>query len=149
MRSLCLAAAVALLVASGPVDAQSSYPDRTIRMLFGFAPGVDTVARILAERLGEALGKPVVVENVTGAGGNIAADRLAKAAPDGYTIGVLAAANVVVNGSLYKKLAYDPIKDWRRSRRSTDIPMSSWSTIRCRRGRSPNWWRSPARRPAA
>ena len=68
-------------------------------------------ARILAERLGEALGKPVVVENVTGAGGNIAADRLAKAAPDGYTIGVLAAANVVVNGSLYKKLAYDPIKD--------------------------------------
>ena len=111
MRSLCLAAAVALLVASGPVDAQSSYPDRTIRMLFGFAPGVDTVARILAERLGEALGKPVVVENVTGAGGNIAADRLAKAAPDGYTIGVLAAANVVVNGSLYKKLAYDPIKD--------------------------------------
>jgi tripartite-type tricarboxylate transporter receptor subunit TctC len=91
--------------------AQTEYPERNIRLLFGFAPGVDTVARLLADRLGETLGKPVIVENVTGAGGNIAADRVAKAAPDGYTIGVLAGGNIVVNGSLYKKLSYDPIKD--------------------------------------
>jgi tripartite-type tricarboxylate transporter receptor subunit TctC len=91
--------------------AETEYPDRTIRMLFGFAPGVDVVARLLADKLTDVLGKPVIVENVTGAGGNIAADRVAKAAPDGYTIGVLAGSNIVVNGSLYRKLPYDPLKD--------------------------------------
>jgi tripartite-type tricarboxylate transporter receptor subunit TctC len=101
MRSIRLAAvATFLLLATCPAGAQTNYPERNIRLLFGFAPGVDTVARLLADRLGDALGKPVIVENVTGAGGNIAADRVAKAAPDGYTIGVLAGANIVVNGSL-------------------------------------------------
>jgi tripartite-type tricarboxylate transporter receptor subunit TctC len=112
MRSIGLAAAATfVLLATCPAGAQTNYPERNIRLLFGFAPGVDTVARLLADRLGDALGKPVIVENVTGAGGNIAADRVAKAAPDGYTIGVLAGANIVVNGSLYKKLPYDPVRD--------------------------------------
>jgi tripartite-type tricarboxylate transporter receptor subunit TctC len=112
MRSIRLAAAATiLLLATFPAGAQTNYPERNIRLLFGFAPGVDTVARLLADRLGDALGKPVIVENVTGAGGNIAADRVAKAAPDGYTIGVLPGANIVVNGSLYKKLPYDPLRD--------------------------------------
>ena len=112
MRSIGLAAAATfVLLATCPASAQTNYPERNIRLLFGFAPGVDTVARLLADRLGDALGKPVIVENVTGAGGNIAADRVAKAAPDGYTIGVLAGANIVVNGSLYKKLPYDPLRD--------------------------------------
>jgi len=112
MRSIRVAIAVAFLAAGTfPVLAQSNYPDRNIRMLFGFAPGVDTVARLLADKLSVAIGKPVIIENVTGAAGNIAADRLAKATPDGYTIGVLVAANVVVNGSLYKKLSYDPLRD--------------------------------------
>jgi tripartite-type tricarboxylate transporter receptor subunit TctC len=109
MRLACVA--TFLLFATFSAGAQTEYPERNIRLLFGFAPGVDTVARLLADRLGETLGKPVIVENVTGAGGNIAADRVAKAAPDGYTIGVLAGGNIVVNGSLYKKLSYDPIKD--------------------------------------
>jgi tripartite-type tricarboxylate transporter receptor subunit TctC len=109
IRLACVAAF--LLFATFSAGAQTEYPERNIRLLFGFAPGVDTVARLLADRLGETLGKPVIVENVTGAGGNIAADRVAKAAPDGYTIGVLAGGNIVVNGSLYKKLSYDPIKD--------------------------------------
>jgi tripartite-type tricarboxylate transporter receptor subunit TctC len=100
-----------LLLASVPAIAQANYPERNIRLLFGFAPGADTVVRLLADRLGDALGKSVIVENVTGASGNIAADRVAKAAPDGYTIGALAAANIVVNVSLYKKLSYDPMKD--------------------------------------
>jgi tripartite-type tricarboxylate transporter receptor subunit TctC len=91
--------------------ADTEYPDRTIRMLFGFAPGVDVVARLLADKLTDVLGKPVIVENVTGAGGNIAADRVAKAPPDGYTIAVVAGGNIVVNGSLYRKLPYDPLKD--------------------------------------
>jgi tripartite-type tricarboxylate transporter receptor subunit TctC len=94
-----------------PAAAQSIYPDRSIRMLFGFAPGVDVVARLLADKLSDTLAKPVIVENVTGAGGNIAADRVAKASPDGYTIGVLAAGSTVVAVSLYQKLSYDPLKD--------------------------------------
>jgi tripartite-type tricarboxylate transporter receptor subunit TctC len=91
--------------------AQSNYPDRNIRLVFGFPPGVDTAVRLLADKLGEAIGKPVIVENVTGAAGIIAADRIAKAAPDGYTIGVLASPQIVIAGSLYKKLPYDPVRD--------------------------------------
>jgi tripartite-type tricarboxylate transporter receptor subunit TctC len=112
MRSIRLAV-VAALLASGtvPALAQSNYPDRNIRLLFGFAPGVDTAARLLADKLGEALGKVVIVENVTGASGHIAADHVAKASPDGYTIGVMPAGNIVVDGNLYKRLPYDPLKD--------------------------------------
>jgi tripartite-type tricarboxylate transporter receptor subunit TctC len=112
MRSIRLAA-IAALLAGGALQAvaQSNYPDRNIRLLFGFAPGVDTAARLLADRLGGALGKAVIVENVTGASGHIAADHVAKASPDGYIIGVMPAANIVVDGTLYKKLSYDPLKD--------------------------------------
>jgi tripartite-type tricarboxylate transporter receptor subunit TctC len=91
-----------LAAAASPAFSQTAWPERSIRMLYGFAPGTDTVARLLADRLGIALGKPVVVENVTGAAGNIAADRTAKAAPDGYTIGVLAHANVPVAVSVWQ-----------------------------------------------
>ena len=103
MRSIRVAIILALL-ATGTHSAlpQSNYPDRNIRLLFGFAPGVDTVVRLLADRLGDAMGTAIIVENITGATGNIAADHVAKATPDGYTIGVMPAANIVVNGSLYK-----------------------------------------------
>jgi tripartite-type tricarboxylate transporter receptor subunit TctC len=112
MRSIRLAGvAIFVLFTAFSASAQTEYPARNIRLLFGFAPGVDVVVRLLADRLGDTLGKPVIVENVTGAAGNIAADRVAKAAPDGYTIGVLVGGNIVVNGSLYKKLSYDPMKD--------------------------------------
>ncbi len=112
MRSIRVAIILALL-ATGTHSAlpQSNYPDRNIRLLFGFAPGVDTVVRLLADRLGDAMGTAIIVENITGATGNIAADHVAKATPDGYTIGVMPAANIVVNGSLYKNLPYDPLKD--------------------------------------
>jgi tripartite-type tricarboxylate transporter receptor subunit TctC len=112
MRSIRLVVIAALLAGGTvPARAQSNYPDRNIRLLFGFAPGVDTVARLLADRLGMALGKAVIVENVTGASGHIAVDHVAKAAPDGYTIGVMSAGSIVVDGTLYKKLPYDPLKD--------------------------------------
>ena len=112
MRSIRLVIVAALLAsATVPASAQSNYPNRNIRLLFGFAPGVDTAARLLADKLGEALGKAVIVENVTGASGHIAADHVAKASPDGYTIGVMPAANIVVDGNLYKKLSYDPLRD--------------------------------------
>jgi tripartite-type tricarboxylate transporter receptor subunit TctC len=112
MRSIRLVVIAALLAGGTvPARAQSNYPDRNIRLLFGFAPGVDTVARLLADKLGMALGKAVIVENVTGASGHIAVDHVAKAAPDGYTIGVMSAGSIVVDGTLYKKLPYDPLKD--------------------------------------
>jgi tripartite-type tricarboxylate transporter receptor subunit TctC len=107
-----VAAALVLWATASAAFAETEYPDRTIRMLFGFAPGVDVVARLLADKLTDVLGKPVIVENVTGAGGNIAMDRVAKAAPDGYTIAVVAGGNIVVNGSLYRRLPFDPLKDF-------------------------------------
>ena len=106
MRPAFVAAFLAAITV--PALAQSNYPDRNIRLVFGFPPGVDTAVRLLADKLGEAIGKPVIVENVTGAAGIIAADRIAKAAPDGYTIGVLASPQIVITGSLYKNLGYDP-----------------------------------------
>jgi tripartite-type tricarboxylate transporter receptor subunit TctC len=79
-----------------------------------FAPGgtTDILARMIAPKLSEALGQPVVVENRPGAGGSIGSELLAKAAPDGYTIGGCTVSSHATNVSLYSKLAYDPVKDF-------------------------------------
>jgi tripartite-type tricarboxylate transporter receptor subunit TctC len=98
--------------ASGAVG-QSSYPDRAVHMVLGYPPAgpVDIIARIMGDRLSQIWGQPVVVENVSGAGGNIAGDRVAKAAPDGYTLLMATNAQVAINPSLYSKMTYDPAKD--------------------------------------
>src|SRR5450759_4223126 len=103
---------LALLIVESPA-AQTTYPEKPIRMVVGFPPGSppDILARLFGQRFAEAWGKPVVIDNVTGAAGNIAADRVAKAAPDGYTLGLLGQTQIVVNPSLYQ-LAYDPVKDF-------------------------------------
>ncbi len=103
---------LALLIVGSPA-AQTTYPEKPIRLIVGFPPGSqsDAVARLLGQRLAESLGQPVLVDNAAGAGGNIAADRVAKAAPDGYTLGLLAQPQLAINPSLYK-LAYDPVKDF-------------------------------------
>ena len=103
---------LALLIVGSPA-AQTTYPEKPIRMVVGFPPGSapDTVARLLGQKFAEAWGKPVLIDNVTGAAGNIATERVAKAAPDGYTLGLLAQGQLVINPSLYK-LAYDPVKDF-------------------------------------
>jgi tripartite-type tricarboxylate transporter receptor subunit TctC len=103
---------LALLIV-GTAAAQTTYPEKPIHMIVGFPPGSapDTVARLLGQKFAEAWAKPVLTENVTGASGNIATERVAKAAPDGYTLGVLAQGQLVINPSLYK-LAYDPVKDF-------------------------------------
>ena len=112
MTSTQLVFAACFLIAGVvPSSAQSIYPDKSIRLLYGFPAGADTVTRFYADKLAEALGRPVIVDNVTGAAGNIAADRTAKAVPDGYTIGILTGANITINASLYKKLPYDPVRD--------------------------------------
>jgi tripartite-type tricarboxylate transporter receptor subunit TctC len=103
----------ASLLAAGPAFAQG-YPEQGIKIVVGFPPGVapDVTARLLADKFGEAWGKPVVVENVTGAGSNIATDRVAKAAPDGYTLLMGGNSALVISPSLYERLPYDPVKDF-------------------------------------
>jgi len=100
-------------LATANAVAQASYPEQSIRILVGFTPGVapDIAARLLGDKFTEAWGKPVVVENVTGAGGNIATDRVAKATPDGYTLLMGGNGSIVINPSLYEKLPYDPVRD--------------------------------------
>jgi tripartite-type tricarboxylate transporter receptor subunit TctC len=112
MKSIRLAFVAAALVAGTSASAaQSNYPEKSIRLIYGFPAGSDTATRIFADKFAEALGKPVIIDNVTGVAGNIAADRTAKAVPDGYTIGMLTGANITINATLYKKLPYDPVKD--------------------------------------
>lgn len=108
--------AAALLSATGLTWAQSSahsYPTRAIRYILPFPPGggTDIIGRLLAQKLSEELGQPVVPENRAGAGGNLGAEAAVKSAPDGYTI-VICTVTLAVSPSLYKgKLNYDPLKD--------------------------------------
>ena len=104
--------AVTTLLA-GPAGAQSGYPNHTVRVLIGYPPGgpVDIIGRIMADKLSAQWKQPVVVENISGAGGNIAGDRVAKATPDGYTLMVATNALVAINPSLYAKMSYNPSKD--------------------------------------
>jgi tripartite-type tricarboxylate transporter receptor subunit TctC len=107
-----LMAALGLLVADG-AWAQGGYPNRPIAMVVGFAPGggTDTAARIIAKRLSENMGQSVVVENKPGAGGNIATDLVAKAAPDGYTILLASVGSLTVAPHIVANLPYDPRRD--------------------------------------
>ena len=98
---------------SAQTIAQSTYPSRPISMVVGFAPGggTDTASRIIAKKLSENLGQPVVVENKAGAGGNIATDLVAKAAPDGYTILLASVGSMAITPHLLPKPPYDPLRD--------------------------------------
>jgi len=107
--ALTLVTAVSALPAFG-----QSYPARPIRFILGFAPGgaSDTMARAIGTRLSEGLGQPVVIDNRAGAGGNIAAEIVARSIPDGYTMLLGNNGILAVNVSLYSKLAFDPVKDF-------------------------------------
>ncbi len=90
-----------------------SYPTRPIKFIVSFPSGTgsDLTARIVGEFITSQSGQPVTIENRTGAGGNIGMDAVAKAVPDGHTLGVAAASNIVINPYLYKHMPFDPIKD--------------------------------------
>jgi tripartite-type tricarboxylate transporter receptor subunit TctC len=105
--------AAPLLAFSGGVAAQANWPSRPITLVVGFAAGgaTDTAARIIAKKLAENLGQPVVVDNRAGAGGNIAHQQVANAAPDGYTILLGSVGPLSVAPHLVKNLPYDPQKD--------------------------------------
>jgi tripartite-type tricarboxylate transporter receptor subunit TctC len=109
LRNALLAALCAL-----PFAASAQYPDKPIRYVVPYPPGgpLDTVARLLGQKVSERLGQPVIVDNKPGAGGNIGADFVAKSAQDGYTILMGAVATHAINPALYAKMPYDPVKDF-------------------------------------
>jgi len=95
------------------LHAQAQYPTKPIRLIVPYAAGgaADITARVVGHKMSEGLGVPVIIENRGGANGNIGTDVVAKAAPDGYTLLLVASGPIVVNQSLYPKLPYDPLKD--------------------------------------
>jgi tripartite-type tricarboxylate transporter receptor subunit TctC len=100
-------------ISASLADTKNAYPTKPIHLIVGFSPGgaADTVGRALAEGLSNRLGQPVIVENRAGANGNIAAELVARSAPDGYTL-YFPSIGHAVNASLYKNLPYDPVKDF-------------------------------------
>ena len=108
--------ATAALAAAMPhaVRAQAAWPDRPIRLIVPFPPagGTDVISREMAGRIATATGWNIVIDNRPGAGGNIGLDAVAKAAPDGYTIGMGQAANLAINPALYPRMPFDPLTDF-------------------------------------
>jgi tripartite-type tricarboxylate transporter receptor subunit TctC len=122
-RTLLSAAAALAAVAAFPALAQPISAGRPIRLVVPYAAGgpIDVTARILAERVKDSLG-PVIIDNKPGAGGNIGADAVAKAAPDGLTIGISATATHAVNPWLYSHMPYDAAKDFAGITQMVRIP---------------------------
>ena len=110
MRSLF---ALVLMTVSFAATCAEVYPTKPVRMVVPFAPGggLDITARLLGQKLGESLKQTVIIDNRTGAGGNIGAEIVAKAAPDGHTL-LYTSASLAVNASLYPKLQYDTRRDF-------------------------------------
>src|SRR6516225_421451 len=117
MHRLLLSAVLAalLLVAAGcPVAHAEEYPSRAIKLVLPQPPGgvIDLISRTLGERLSEQMKQPVIVENVPGANGGLAAGQVARSIPDGYTLFMPVDTNLVVNPNLYPNLSYDPFRDF-------------------------------------
>ncbi|MCC6889213.1 MAG: tripartite tricarboxylate transporter substrate binding protein [Hyphomicrobiales bacterium] len=112
-----------LAVLTAPAAAQ--YPDRPVRIVVPYTPGgtVDVLARALAPRLQQATGQPFVIDNRPGAGGNIGAEAVAKANPDGYTLFMATNAPLTINVALYRNIRYDPLKDF------APVIVSSFSSL--------------------
>ena len=118
--------ALFLACALQPAFAQdaSKFPDKPLRLVVPFAAGgpTDVMARLVAAKMAENMGQQIVVENKLGAGGTIAATEVARSAPDGYTLMFHNVSTAAINLHLYKKLAYDPIRDFQPVSRLADIP---------------------------
>jgi tripartite-type tricarboxylate transporter receptor subunit TctC len=109
-----LVAFSAAALAAGTAEAQTGWPSKPIRMIAPFPPAstADVIGRLLGQKLSERLGQQFVVDNRVGASGNIGADAIAKATPDGYTIGIVTSSTHAVAVSLNSKLPYNPLKDF-------------------------------------
>jgi tripartite-type tricarboxylate transporter receptor subunit TctC len=116
MKTTCALICVALTLAPaiGYAQTAATYPSKPIRLIVPYPPGggSDTISRAVARQLGENLKQQVVIDNRGGAGGNIGMEIAAKAPPDGHTIAFALTAQLAVNPALYKKIPYDPIKDF-------------------------------------
>ncbi|MEH2590663.1 Bug family tripartite tricarboxylate transporter substrate binding protein [Bradyrhizobium sp. AZCC 1721] len=112
-RLVLVLATLIMAVTGGPAALALDYPAHTVRIVVGFGPGTspDIVARLLGDKLFQAWGKPVVIENTVGANGNIAGERVARAEPDGHTLLLAANPAIVINPSLYEKMPFDPVRD--------------------------------------
>src|SRR5688572_22658154 len=110
---LIMSCSATLAALTGWQAGAADYPVRPVRLVVAFAPGgsVDVVARLLAQRLSERWKQQVVVDNRPGAGGNVSAEIVARAQPDGYTLYMTSAA-LVVNPTLYSTVSYDPVRDF-------------------------------------
>ena len=119
----CLAVVAAL--ATTPNASAVDYPVRPIKLVVPYAAGgpTDVLGRLVADYLGRDLKQTVIVENKPGAQGAIGAEAVARADPDGYTLFVAAGSIIVLNPMLYKKLSYDPVKDFRMLALVTDLPV--------------------------
>jgi tripartite-type tricarboxylate transporter receptor subunit TctC len=113
-RRLLATAVVTLTLASAGVQAGDNYPSRPVQLIIPFSAGgpTDIVGRIMGAKMGELLGQQFVVDNKTGAGGNIGADAVAKADPDGYTLLMATVSTNAINPGIYKKMPYDPVRDF-------------------------------------
>ncbi len=124
-RMLALAFLGAMLLATASSFAQDAdYPEHAIHLLVGYTPGgpTDTMARVFADRLSAKLGQAVVVDNRPGAGGNLAASQVARAAPDGYTLLMTTIATHGIAPALYARLPFDPVRDFAPIREVSDTP---------------------------
>src|SRR5258708_20243758 len=113
-RRMVVAAGFAALIGALPAARAAEFPTKPITLVLGFAPGgpSDVMGRNLSKRRGELIKQAVGIENRAGAGGGIAANAVARAAPDGYTILLVTGSSLALNVSLYKNLGYDPEKDF-------------------------------------
>jgi tripartite-type tricarboxylate transporter receptor subunit TctC len=111
---LALGLVAASLTLAGAAQADDKYPSKPVRIVVSFSAGgpTDIVARVIGARIGEILGQQFVIENRTGAGGNIGADAVAKSSPDGYTLLMATVSTHAINPGLYPKMPYDPIRDF-------------------------------------
>ena len=121
-RSL-LATPLALGLAT-PAIAQAPWPNRPVRVFVGFPPGgsLDVMTRLACEVLSRRFGQNFIVETRSGASGNIGTEAIARATPDGYTIGTISMHNIVINPMLFKTLPYDPEKDFAWISAMWDLP---------------------------
>ncbi|WP_295142215.1 tripartite tricarboxylate transporter substrate binding protein [uncultured Reyranella sp.] len=125
-RRALLAGAAATLAAPGLVRAQDAFPNKQIKFIVPYTPAgaTDNISRIVMAKVSEMLGQQVLIDNRAGGGGTIGTDALAKAAPDGYTIGLITISMFCMAPALYSKLPYDPVKDF-----SPMAGMSVWPNM--------------------
>src|SRR5882724_7242926 len=121
-----LACLVLPALAASTAQAQGTFPNKPVRIVVGFAAGGgnDIIVRVVAPKMSEGLGQPIIVENKPGAQGIISCEYVARAAPDGYTLLMGPSGPMTMNPAIYSKLPYSPLRDFTPISMSGDFPLS-------------------------